>query len=452
MGVRRSLKLKRLCARLAAGAAATLLAAALVFAVSSAGLAQARPARKPGENRASRQASPTSHQTDPTSHQPSLASRQPGITPHRPQSLTPRSALDRPGVPTAAPTDRALAQTLRQTTGLSASVVTTRDVCPPVSVGRARCAARALVLRSDGALVRPHVRDQAPLGQVDPASRPGFAVPASGASSTPPQAGTPAYLEQAYDLSYLSQTGGEGDTVAIIDAYDDPGAQADLNIYRSTYGLPACSSSNGCFEKVNENGASSPLPAANTGWEEEESLDLDAVSALCPNCHILLVEANSSRSSDLKTAMATAASAGANQISDSWTATSSGVLSGTYTFPQIATVAATGDTGYAGPGENNYPAAFPGVTAAGGTSLAQASGGANARGFSEGAWSLNDGSGGGSGCDLQVAKPAYQADTGCTGRSYADLSADADPSTGRSCTTRTTVAGCWSAAPASRPR
>ena len=265
---------------------------------------------------------------------------------------------------------------------------------------------------------------------MDPASRPGFAVQASGASSTPPQAGTPAYLEQAYDLSYLSQTGGEGDTVAIIDAYDDPGAQADLNIYRSTYGLPACTTSNGCFEKVNENGASSPLPAANTGWEEEESLDLDAVSALCPNCHILLVEANSSRSSDLEAAMATAAAAGANQISDSWTATSRGVPSGTYTFPHIATVAATGDTGYAGPGENNYPAAFPGVTAAGGTSLAQASGGANARGFSEGAWSLNDGSGGGSGCDLQVAKPAYQADSGCTGRSYADLSADADPSTG----------------------
>ena len=149
-GVRRGLKLKRLCARLAAGATATLLAAALVLAVSSAGSAQARPARKPGESRASRQASPTSHQTDPTSHQPSLASRQPGITSHLPQSLTPRSALDRPGVPTAAPTDRALAHTLRQTTGLSASEVNTRDVCPPVSVGRARCAARALVLRSDG--------------------------------------------------------------------------------------------------------------------------------------------------------------------------------------------------------------------------------------------------------------------------------------------------------------
>ena len=261
-------------------------------------------------------------------------------------------------------------------------------------------------------------------------SRPGFAVPASGASSTPPQAGTPAYLEQAYDLSYLSQTGGEGDTVAIIDAYDDAGAQTDLNMYRSTYGLPACTTSNGCFEKLNENGASSPLPAANTGWEEEESLDLDAVSALCPNCHILLVEANSSRSSDLQAAMATAAAAGANQISDSWTSTSSGVPSGTYTFPHIATVAATGDSGYVGPGENNYPAAFAGVTAAGGTSLAPASGGANPRGFSEGAWSLNDGSGGGSGCDLQVAKPAYQTDSGCTGRSYADLSADADPSTG----------------------
>ena len=323
-----------------------------------------------------------------------------------------------------------MSRSLEQATGLAPSQVSERDVCPAARATQARCAAQVLVLRSDGALVRPHVDARASLGRVRAASRLGFAMPAAGDSSEPPQVGTPAFLEQAYDLSYLSQTGGVGDTVAIVDAYDDPGAQADLNTYRSAYGLPPCTTSNACFKQVNQNGGDAPLPAWDPNWEAEESLDLDAVSALCPNCHILLVEADSPLVSDLQTAMATAASMGANQISASWTLTSSEVPSGTYTFPRVATVAASGDYGYLGPGLDSYPAAFPGVTAAGGTSLVPATAAANARGFSEAAWSLNGGYGGGSGCDLQVAKPAYQTDSGCPGRSYADLSADADPSTG----------------------
>jgi subtilase family serine protease len=95
-----------------------------------------------------------------------------------------------------------------------------------------------------------------------------------------PAAGTPAYLQQAYDLSWLSQNGGRGDTVAIVDAYDDPTAESDLATFRSTSGLAACTTANGCFRKVNENGAASLLPANDKGWEEEISLDLDAVSGL----------------------------------------------------------------------------------------------------------------------------------------------------------------------------
>jgi PKD repeat protein len=218
--------------------------------------------------------------------------------------------------------------------------------------------------------------------------------------------------------------------VAVVDAYDDAGAQADLAAYRSAYGLPPCTASNGCFEKVNQRGAAAPLPVSDPEWEQEESLDLDAVSAVCPNCHIILVEANSATLTDLQAAMSTAAAMGANQISDSWSATSSSVLSGTYTFPHVATVAASGDIGYPGAGTDNYPAAFPGVTAAGGTTLTAATASSDVRGFSEGAWSLSGAYGGGSGCDLHVAKPAYQTDIGCTGRSYSDLSADADPTTG----------------------
>ena len=282
-----------------------------------------------------------------------------------------------------------------------------------------------LVLRSNGVPVRPHVGAQASLGRVRSGrSQPGAKLAAQPAAAGPPQTATPAYLEQAYDLSYLSQTGGSSDTVAIVDAYDDPTADADLAVYRSTYGLPACTSQSGCFKKVNENGATSPLPAADASWDVEISLDLDAVSAVCPHCHILLVEAASPYDTDLDAAVQTAAAMGANQISASWTFTDNVIPSGSYTFPGIATVAATGDEGYVGPGADDYPAAFPGVTAAGGTTLTPASS-AGARGFSEGAWS-----GGGSGCDLNFDQPSYQPDAGCAGRAYADLSADANPSTG----------------------
>jgi hypothetical protein len=334
------------------------------------------------------------------------------------------------GVPSATPTGQAVSGTLEQTTGLTPPDVQLQDVCPAVGVGYARCAAQALVLHSNHHLVRPDVTDTKPMRVRAGSAQPAVASPAVAAAATAPVAGTPAYLQQAYDLTYLSQSAGRADTVAIVDAYDDPTAEADLGTYRSTSGLSACTTANGCFQKVNENGARSPLPARDSGWEQEISLDLDAVSALCPNCRILLVEASSSSSADLTAAMRTAAAMGAKQISDSWSVISSVPPAGTYTFPGVEVVAATGDHGYPGAGTDNYPAAFAGVTAAGGTTLALASGGQGVRGYAESAWSLSGGWGGSSGCDLQLPKPAYQSDTGCTGRSYADISADANPSTG----------------------
>ena len=120
-------------------------------------------------------------------------------------------------------------------------------------------------------------------------------------------------------------------------------------------------------------------------------------------------------------------------ISDSWDVPLSGRLarqfpqSGDYTFKGVTTVAASGDAGYPGASTNDFPAALPDVTAAGGTTLepASASGAASAREFTESAWSDA-----GSGCNLGASKPAWQTDSGCTGRSYADISADADPDTG----------------------
>ena len=344
------------------------------------------------------------------------------------------------GVRAQAPTPQDLAASVQQTAGVSLSQVTAVNVCASPQAGHAACAAQQLVLRSSHRLVHPHVSPHPTFTQLFPRHRPAgapAAAPQGSMSSNPlsaPAAGTPAYLQQAYDLTYLSQTAGAGDTVAIVDAGDDLSAQGDLATYRSTYGLPPCTAGNGCFAKVNQTGGTSPLPSpAGSDWEAEISLDLDAVSALCPNCHILLVETNSSLTTDLDAGLTTAIAHGANQVSNSWAGTSSAPV-GVGTFSgSAAIVAATGDHGYPGAGVDNYPAAFPGVTAAGGTTLSGAAGGTSTRGYTESAWSLNSsgvGWGGGSGCDIHEPKPAYQADTGCAGRSYADLSADANPDTG----------------------
>ena len=128
------------------------------------------------------------------------------------------------------------------------------------------------------------------------------------ATNAPTAGFLPVDLASAYNLP---SSGGAGITVAIVDAYDDPNAESDLALYRSTFGLPPCTTANGCFKKVNQNGATSQLPAANSGWAQEISLDLDMVSAACPQCKILLVETNSASITDLGTGVNTAAALGA---------------------------------------------------------------------------------------------------------------------------------------------
>ncbi len=328
---------------------------------------------------------------------------------------------------------QAISATLEQAAGVSSSEVFAQDACPPAGPGYASCASQVLKLLATGQPVRPNVVVARPQERSPGALLSGTPSVASGGSEPAgqpaPGIGSPAWLQQAYDLSGLAATAGTFDTVAIVDAYDDPGAEQDLATYRSTYGLPGCTTTNGCFRKLNESGQASPLPSADAGWGEEESLDLDAVSALCPNCHIELIEANSNSWADLTAAMATAAASGAQQMSNSWAGGDASAPAGTYSWPGVSVIAATGDHGYLGAGVDAYPAAYPTVTAAGGTSLA--AGGSGLRGFTETAWSLNSsGWGGGSGCALSVTKPSWQTDTGCAGRSYADLSADADPNTG----------------------
>ncbi len=229
----------------------------------------------------------------------------------------------------------------------------------------------------------------------------------------------PASLQAAYNLP--SAGGGSGQTVAIVDAYDDPNAEADLAVYRSQYGLPACTTANGCFSKVDQNGGTK-YPRGDSGWAEEISLDLDMVSAACPNCKILLVEASSATMTNLGTAVNTAVRLGAKFVSNSY---GGGESSSDPTFdtqyfdhPGVAITVSSGDNGYG----VEYPAASRYVTAVGGTSLRTAS---NSRGWTDTVWS-----GAGSGCSAYDAKPAWQTDSGCARRTVADVSAVADPNTG----------------------
>src|SRR5919202_1452987 len=124
-----------------------------------------------------------------------------------------------------------------------------------------------------------------------------FSLVRGNSTAAGPTGYAPADLQSAYKLP--SPPAGAGQPVAIVDAFDDPTAESDLAQYRSFYGLPPCTTANGCFRKVNQNGGTLPMPAPSPDWALEISLDLDMVSAVCPNCHILLVESNTNLSSDL---------------------------------------------------------------------------------------------------------------------------------------------------------
>ncbi len=238
---------------------------------------------------------------------------------------------------------------------------------------------------------------------------------------------TPAELQSAYKLP--SVTAGGGQTVALVDAFGDPDAEADLATYRSVYGLPACTSANGCFEKVNQTGGSEYPPVAPPeygAWALEQSLDVDMVSAICPNCHILLVEATSSYTEDLAEAENEAVKLGATEISNSW---GGGEYNGEKTeldpdfdHPGIPITASGGDNGYdnheRGESSPNYPASSPYVISVGGTVLTEAN---NARGWSESVWPYS-----GSGCSLYEPKPAFQSDSGCSQRTANDVAAVAE--------------------------
>jgi subtilase family serine protease len=233
-----------------------------------------------------------------------------------------------------------------------------------------------------------------------------------------PSGYTPADLQAAYSLP--SSTAGRNQTVAVVDAYDDPSAERDLAVYRAEFGLPACTTANGCFRKVDQAGGHD-YPEEDGGWAQEISLDLDMVSAVCPRCHLLLVESTTASMANLGAAEKTAVALGANAVSNSFGGPDAkDRYYGRYFHHSgVAITASAGDDGYG----VSYPASSKWVTAVGGTTLTRAS---NARGFTETAWSDT-----GSGCsELNVTTWQSEAVTGCPDRAVADVAAVADPLTG----------------------
>ena len=237
--------------------------------------------------------------------------------------------------------------------------------------------------------------------------------------NTTPRGYGPTDLQSAYNVT---TPGSSTITVAIVDAFGYTNAESDLAVYRAQFGLPACTTANGCFQKLNQKGEQGPYPADNVGWAQESALDLDMVSSMCPNCKIILVEANSNSLPDLGLSEDRAVSKGVHVVSNSYGAPEAGSHPAHgerhFDHPGIAITASTGDNGYGA----QFPATSNHVTAVGGTHLVRDG---SARGWTETVWQ-----GAGSGCSTIFRKPNWQHDTGCSMRMEADVSADADPATG----------------------
>lgn len=229
---------------------------------------------------------------------------------------------------------------------------------------------------------------------------------------------TPAQLQDAYGLTTFATTAGIGRTVAIVDAFHDDRAYEELTFYRTYYQLPPCTTDSGCFKQVDQRGGAS-YPRVDIGWAQEIAIDIQMVSAICPLCNILLVEADDNSFANLGAAVNYAASQpGVVAISNSyggreWVWETN--YEGPYNHPGIAVTVSSGDSGYG----VSFPAASQYVTAVGGTSLTN----------NNGTWNETAWSGAGSGCSHWVPKPSWQTDTGCRQRTVADVSAVADPAT-----------------------
>jgi len=348
-------------------------------------------------------------------------------------------------------------------TPLPASAYAVRAVCPPASPGRAAC--MALQLLPLTAAAREHTH---PIGTVRAAS--------AGPDPAPsPAAGDLGLRPQDVHAAYALPADAESpSTIALVDAYNDPNAESDLESYDTEFGLPKCTRANGCFEQLNQNGEAGNLPfpqnAASMiaeeavcesgdeeacvnveeaeGWSVEISLDMETAHAVCQNCRVALVEADEPSLEDLQSAVAAAERADAGEISNSWGSPECAQgseaqcvgESSTFNDPGVVITAAAGDDGYLGWLEEprsafaSFPASLPQVIAVGGTRLNPLSGG---KWSGETVWNDGGKAGGRGGCSVHFAAQTWQRDVsdwpsvGCGSyRAVADVAADADPYSG----------------------
>jgi hypothetical protein len=231
---------------------------------------------------------------------------------------------------------------------------------------------------------------------------------------------TPRQLQSAYRLPASRRS---RQTVAVSIAFDTPRLAQFLAAYRSHFKLPPCTVASGCLRIVNEHGKASPLPQSGvgTGWDLEATLDVSMISAACPHCKIIVVEANGPDDASLAVTENTAARLGAGVISNSYGSRENGfalAYARSYEHPGHAVVVSSGDFGF---GPANFPADLANVTAVGGTQLSRAR---NSRGWTERVWNQPSVSGAAaSGCSAYVAKPSWQRDPHCPGRTVADVAA-----------------------------
>lgn len=228
----------------------------------------------------------------------------------------------------------------------------------------------------------------------------------------------PGKMKVAYGFNLITNHGA-GQTIAIVDAFDDPNAEADLGKFSTTFGLPPCTTANGCFKKIMQAGT----PHDTTGWSNEIALDTQWAHAIAPAAKIILVEAKSNSNASLYAAVDLAVANGANVVSMSWGGGEAINESSTdfhFNVPNVVMAASSGDSGHGA----QYPAASPYVVAVGGTSLKiNTSTGAY---IGEAAWS-----GSGGGASRYEAEPTYQGGVQTTSkRNIPDVAYDANPNTG----------------------
>jgi hypothetical protein len=305
-------------------------------------------------------------------------------------SAGPASAAGHPASPA---TSTALAAAATGTATATASIR------PPCTVARPRTQQCFLAYRPQTAVNRAIA-----MGRRGPASH--------------PKGWSPQALESAYRLPTARQS---DETVAVSIAYNTPHLGRFLSTYRKHYGLPPCTAASGCFRQVNQLGHASPLPTSgkNTGWDLEATLDVSMISAACPSCHIVVVEANNPGDTSLARTDGAAARLGAQVISNSYGGRENGFALGhrqAYIHPGHTIVASAGDLGFTAA---SFPADLASVVSVGGTTLTRSP---SPRGWRERTWNDPIGAGG-SGCSAYVRKPSWQHDRHCPGRTVADVSA-----------------------------